>query len=82
MLSETEIQIFRAAYRYLAAHPSPPPMSDQAATLAWWEAAVNDIAAVSERWNNHPLMIRLLAAIYESLEEKAKEAAHELPQKP
>lgn len=82
MLSETEIQIFRAAYRYLAAHPSPPPMSDQTATLAWWEAAANDIAAVSATWNNHPLAIKLLVAIYEYLEEKAKEAGHELPQEP
>ena len=40
------------------------------------------IAAVSASWNNHPLIIRLLVAIYEYLEEKAKEAAHELPQKP
>ena len=57
-------------------------MSDQAASLAWWETAANDIAAVSASWNNHPLIIRLLVAIYEYLEEKAKEAAHELPQKP
>ena len=57
-------------------------MSDQAASLAWWETAANDIAAVSASWNNHPLIIRLLAAIYEYLEEKAKETAHELPQKP
>ncbi|MGN0764400.1 MAG: hypothetical protein ACI4MK_13465 [Aristaeellaceae bacterium] len=81
-MSEAETQIFRAAYRYFAAHPSPPPMSDQAASLVWWETAANDIAAVSASWNNHPLIIRLLAAIYEYLEEKAKEAAHELPQKP
>ena len=82
MLSEAETQIFRAAYRYLAAHPSPPPMSDQAATLVWWDTAAKDIAAVSASWNNHPLIIRMLAAIYEYLEEKAKETAHELPQKP
>ena len=82
MLSEAETQIFRAAYRYFAAHPSPPSMSDQAASLVWWETAAKDIAAVSASWNNHPLIIRLLAAIYEYLEEKAKETAHELPQKP
>ena len=81
-MSEAETQIFRAAYRYFAAHPSPPSMSDQAASLVWWETAAKDIAAVSASWNNHPLIIRLLAAIYEYLEEKAKETAHELPQKP
>lgn len=82
MMREAETQIFRAAYRYFAAHPSPPLLSDQAASLAWWETAAKDIAAVSASWNNHPLIIRLLAAIYEYLEEKAKETAHELPQKP
>ena len=37
-------------------------MSDQAASLVWWETAAKDIAAVSASWNNHPLIIRLLAA--------------------
>ena len=81
-MSEAETQIFRAAYRYFAAHPSPLPMSDQAASLSWWETAAKDIASVSASWNNHPLMTKLLIAVYEYLEEKAKETVHELPQKP
>ena len=81
-MREAETQIFRAAYRYFAAHPSPPPLSDQAASLAWWETAAKDISTAAASLNNHPMMTKLLIAVYEYLEEKAKEAAHELPQKP
>lgn len=81
-MNETETQIFRAAYRYFAAHPSPPPVTDEEASAIWWQAAAKDIGEVSNSWNNHPLMMKLLIAVYEYLEDKAKEAAHELPQKP
>lgn len=73
-MSDQETLMFRAAYRYFAAHPSPPPLSDEEASAAWWQAAAEDISKVSASWNNHPLIMKLLIAVYEYLEEKAKEA--------
>lgn len=73
-MSETETQIFRAAYRYLAAHASVP-ITD---STAWWEHAAKDMSELGEHWNHHPLMTKLMLAIYEYLEE----VAHEFPQKP
>lgn len=73
MPTNTEDRIFREAYRYFRAHPTPPPMTDTDASAVWWQAAADDISKVSAGWHNHPLMIKLLVAIYEYLEEKAKE---------
>ena len=74
MPTNTEDRIFRDAYRYFRAHPTPPPISDADASAAWWEVAADDIGKVSTRWENHSLAVKLLIAIYEYLEEKAKEA--------
>ena len=49
-------------------------MSNSEAAVPWWESAANDISTMSARWNNHPLMDKLLISIYEYLEQKAKEA--------
>ncbi len=74
MPTNTEDSIFRDAYRYFRAHSTPPPIADTDASASWWEAAADDISKVSARWENHPLAIKLLIAVYEYLEEKAKEA--------
>lgn len=73
-MTDAENRIFRDAFRFFSAHSSPPPVADSEASLAWWEAAAKDIGEVSARWQNHPLMDKLLIAIYEYLEQKAKEA--------
>ena len=73
-MSETEIQIFRAVFRYFAAHPSPPPITDLEASTAWWLSAAKDIGELSASWGNQSLIMKLLSAVYEYLEEKAKEA--------
>ena len=74
MPTNIEDSIFRDAYRYFRAHATPPPITDTDASVSWWEAAADDISNVSARWENHPLAIKLLIAVYEYLEEKAKEA--------
>lgn len=74
MPTTNEDRIFRDAYRYFCAHSTPPPMSNSEAAVPWWESAANDISTMSARWNNHPLMDKLLISIYEYLEQKAKEA--------
>lgn len=75
MSTNTEDSIFRDVYRYFRAHPTPPPITDTDASAAWWESAAEDIGKVSTRWKNHPLAVKLLIAVYEYLEDKAKEAA-------
>ena len=68
-MTNTELQVFRDAYRFFAAH-SDPPKTDAA---AWWVEVARKMGAFSTRWQ-HPLMNGLLAAVYEYLEQKAKEA--------
>ncbi len=75
MPTNTEDRIFRDAYRYFSAHSTPPPMSDSKAAMSWWESAADELSKASARWNNHPLMDKLLISIYEYLEQKAKETA-------
>ena len=70
-MTETEAQIFSAAYRYLEAHADPPPTGDSA--LDWWERAADDLSATARSWHSHPLAVGLLAAVYEYIEQKAKE---------
>lgn len=74
MPTNTEDSIFRDAYRYFRSHSTPPPITDTDASAVWWEAAAEDTSKAAARWQNHPLMIKLLIAIYDYLEEKAKEA--------
>lgn len=74
MPTNTEDHIFRDAYRYFTAHHTPPPMSALEAAADWWKVAADDMGRLSAQWHNHPLMDKLLIAIYEYLEQKAKEA--------
>lgn len=74
-MSDLETRLFREAYKFLAAHASPPPESDEKASIAWWQTLTNDIIEVSARWKSHPLLVRLLTVVYEYLEEKAKEGS-------
>ena len=71
-ISDEEWDIYREAYQYLAEHIDPPAGQDAKAE-AWWMAAAGNAAAVYRRWNGHPLMRCLLAAIYRYLGEKAKD---------
>ena len=74
MPTNTEDSIYRDPYRYIRAHSTPPPIADTDASASCSAAAADDISKVSARWENHPLAIKLLIAVYEYLEEKAKEA--------
>lgn len=73
-MSDAENRIFRDVYRFFSEHSTPPSVADQEASAAWWAAASKDIAELSARWRGYPLMNKLLTAIYEYLEQKAKEA--------
>ena len=66
-MSDTESQIFRTAYRFLADHASPLQAED--ASVDWWVDTANEVGRLSAQWN-HPLMNHLLVGIYEYLSEK------------
>ncbi len=72
-MTNTELEIMLDATAYLAAHNQPPPNGTNAAA-DWWLDATKDIGAVSAKWDNHPLAMKVLIAICDYMEEKAKEA--------
>jgi len=63
--------------RHTTAHCDPPANQDEGA-VAWWMAAVTDIAPLAQKWKDYPLMQNLLLAIYDYMDFKAKEKTKEL----
>lgn len=76
-VTNQERKIFREAYNYFSAHCDPPANQDEGA-VAWWMAAVTDIAPLAQKWKDYPLMQNLLLAIYDYMDFKAKEKTKEL----
>mgnify|MGYP004543628591 CR=1 FL=1 len=72
-----ERRIFRGAYNSFAAQGDAPANQDEGA-VAWWMAAVTDIAPLAQKWKDYPLMQNLLLAIYDYMDFKAKEKTKEL----
>ena len=71
-----EQEIMRSAYVFLRDHCCPPKNSDER-TDEWWKQAAGEMAAVSARWNNHPLAVEVLMAIYNYIDRKAKRITEE-----
>ena len=76
-VTSQERKIFREAYNYFSAHCDSPANQDEGA-VAWWMAAVTDIAPLAQKWKDYPLMQNLLLAIYDYMDFKAKEKTKEL----
>ena len=74
-MSDEEWEIFSEAYQFLADHINPPARQGAEAE-AWWMAAAAHAAAIDRRRQGHPLMRRLLLAIYQYLAEKPKTENH------
>ena len=70
-MTNTELEIMLDAAVYLGAHSQPPPSGTDKA-VNWWLNAAAEINAVASKWDNHPLAIAVLAAVYGYLEEQAK----------
>ena len=70
-MTGTEFEIMLDAITYLGAHNHPPHTGTDEA-VAWWTDAAADIGNVAVKWENHPLAITVLVAIYGYLEGKAK----------
>lgn len=77
-VTDLEWEIFREAYRFFAAHCDPPANQEETA-LSWWKQTATDVAAVDNQWKErNSLMRHLLVAIYEYLDDKAKEKTSEV----
>ena len=63
-ITPEELEIMRSAYVFLRDH------CDER-TDEWWKQAAGEMAAVSARWNNHPLAVEVLMAIYNYIDRKA-----------
>ena len=70
-------QVTSQERRIFSAHCDPPANQDEGA-VAWWMAAVTDIAPLAQKWKDYPLMQNLLLAIYDYMDFKAKEKTKEL----
>ena len=69
-ITPEELEIMRSAYVFLRDHCCPPKNSDER-TDEWWKRTAGEMAAVSARWNNHPLAVEVLMAIYNYIDWKA-----------
>ena len=71
-----EQEIMRNAYVFLKNHCCPPANSDEKAG-DWWMQAAQELGTVCAAWNNHPLAIEVLIAVYNYIDQKAKRITEE-----
>ncbi len=71
MLTE-EIEIMRDAWRFLRDY-NAPPANDSEFALDYWQHAAATMSALARKWNNHPLALCVLGAVYDYLEDKARQ---------
>ena len=76
-VTDQEWEIFKEAYQFFAEF-CDPPANQEDDCIAWWTKAAKAIAAVDNKWKDYPLMRGLLLAIYEGIENKAKEKTKEM----
>ncbi len=69
-MTQEEQEIMRNAFIFLKTHCNPPfNTADTAHT--WWLQTVQEMVAVCNAWNNHPLAIAVFLALYDYIEDKA-----------
>lgn len=54
-MTNEEIQILSDGYHYLEKYADPPADQDDS-SAEWWEAALNDMKALNEKWADYKLM--------------------------
>jgi len=75
-ITPEEREIMRHAYVFLETHCDPPANQEEGA-CDWWIQAAQEMAQVCSAWNNHPLAMAVLIAIYDYVGEKAKKKTEE-----
>ncbi|MBQ6325759.1 MAG: hypothetical protein IJI26_06800 [Clostridia bacterium] len=70
-MTREENEIMRDAFFFLRDHIDPPAKGSPASNV-FWDRAAQEISELGEKWNNHPLALEILPAIYSYIESKSK----------
>lgn len=73
----SEREIMRQAYLFFS-HHSEPPVNHDVTAVAWWSETALEAGQLDAQWRGHPLMRKMLLAIYEYLDYKAVEKTKEV----
>ena len=70
-MTPNESIIMNAASRFLTRYGDPPPVTDPDSE-AWWDKAALEFMAFSDIYGRHPLASKIITALFEYIEIKAK----------
>ena len=70
-MTRDENGVMEDAYYFLRNHDDPPSRGSLG-EMPYWEKAVNDMIAVVNKWNSHPLAVEIMVGVFNYLEEKAR----------
>ena len=73
-MTREESEIMKDAFFFLRDY-FDPPAAGTPACIPFWERAANRISELGEKWDNHPLALEVLPAIYSYIEAKSKQKA-------
>ncbi|MBE5798239.1 MAG: hypothetical protein E7327_12835 [Clostridiales bacterium] len=73
-MTREESDIMKDAFFFLRDHIDPPAVGTPACD-AFWEQAARQLSELGAKWNNHPLALEVLPAIYSYIETKCKRKA-------
>ena len=73
-MTREENDIMRDAFFFLRDHIDPPANGTPACEV-FWERATQRISELAAKWDNHPLALEVLPAIYSYIEFKSKRKA-------
>ena len=71
-MTREESDIMKDAFFFLRDHIDPPANGTPACD-AFWECAARQLSELGSKWNNHPLALEVLPAIYSYIEHKCKQ---------
>lgn len=73
-MTREESDIMKDAFFFLRDHIDPPAVGDSACE-SFWEQAARQLSELGAKWNNHPLALEVLPAIYSYIETKSRRKA-------
>lgn len=68
-MTNTESDIMKDAFYFLK-QASDPPRVGGAANEAWWGQMADEMVRLGKKYNNHPLAVGVITAIYAYAEQK------------
>ena len=77
-MPESEVDIMRELFCFLRDHNDPPAPGSDLCT-AFWKKAAADLAALTGKWNTHPLALEVGLALYGYLEKKCRAKGEDCP---